>query len=487
MGYENRLFINNEWVKSKDGATFPLVNPTTDEVVTDVFEAGSADVDAAVEAAEKAFKKWKDMPVLARAPLFARLSQLIERDKEIFWELDRVSMGRTWSMAQMEVMAASGLFGLYATAGLYTQGQSSLNTPGMVNFTIKQPYGVVAAIIPWNVPMIMFAMKVGPALAAGNCIIVKPSEKAPLSSLHLAALIKEAGFPPGVLSVLPGNGPVTGSLLSQHMKIRKIAFTGSVGTGKKIMQMAAGSNLKPVTLELGGKSPAIVFEDADLDQAVRAIEFSIHHNSGQHCQANSRVFVHKSIRDKFVQNLKDLMESRKLGDPSDRETFQGPQVDKAQQERIATFLEAGAKDGKVVTGGKTVSINGKGCFVQPTIFSDLPLSSRVCQEEIFGPVLVVNTFETEDEVLAMANDSEYGLFGSLYTKNVDRALRFAKDMEAGAIGLNCSAPTQGLDMPVGGWKQSGIGREMFTYSMDNFLQLKAVYLKYADIPFGPAH
>ncbi|KAJ5930383.1 hypothetical protein N7466_005876, partial [Penicillium verhagenii] len=474
---ETRLFINNEFVESKSEETYKLYNPATDEFVADVQQAGREDVDAAVDAAQAAFPAWRDTPVHMKAAMFNKLAGLINENKEELWNLERVAMGRTFGFAHFEVMACAGIMAQHANIALHVQGQSSLNTPGMINFTLRQPFGVVAGILPWNVSLIMFAMKTAPALATGNCVLIKSSEKSPLGVLKLAALFKEAGFPAGVLNVITGTGPLSGSLVASHMKIRKISFTGSVATGKKIMAASANSNLKKVTLELGGKSPAIIFDDADIEKAARAVHMSIHLNSGQHCQANSRVFVHAAIAEEFTDLLKKLMTTPSIGDPCDRSIFQGPQGDKIQKERIVSILEQGKGDGEVICGGQAADGN----FIEPTIIANVPDTSILATEEIFGPVVIVNTFQTDEEVLKRANDSEFGLYSSLYTKDVERALKFAKFLEAGAVGLNCSAPTQGLDMPVSGWKQSGIGSEMHMYGVENYLQTKAVYMKYEDV------
>ncbi|UPL02953.1 hypothetical protein LCI18_013887 [Fusarium solani-melongenae] len=452
------------FVESKTEKTYKLYNPATDEFVADVHQAA-------------AFPAWRDTPVHVKAALFSKLGVLIRDNMEELWNLERMAMGRLF-----EVMACAGIMAQHANMALHVQGQASLNTPGMITFTLKQPFGVVAGILPWNVSLIMFGMKTAPALATGNCVVIKSSEKSPLGVLKVAALFKEAGFPPGVLNIVTGSGPVTGHLVASHMKIRKIAFTGSIATGKKIMAAAATSNLKAVTLELGGKSPAIIFEDADIEKAALAVEMSIHLNSGQHCQANSRVFVHESIADEFSRVLIKMMTSRSIGDPSDKSIFQGPQGDKLQKERILSILDQGKGDGTVLCGGKAADVNGRGHFIEPTVIKGVSDTSILATEEIFGPILTLNTFKTEEEVLERANNTEYGLYSSLYTKDVERALRFAKFLEAGTVGLNCSAPTQAMDMPVSGWKQSGIGSEMFTYGVENYLQTKAVYMKYEDVP-----
>ncbi|KAF5227782.1 hypothetical protein FANTH_14678 [Fusarium anthophilum] len=461
---ETRLFINNEFVPSQTEPTFPLYNPATEQHVADIHQAGSADIDAAVAAAEQAFPAWRDTPIMKKAPLFGKLSQLILRDADELWKLERLAMGRTYGFSKFEIKVCSGIFAIHSTLALNIAGSSSLNTPGMITFTLKHPFGVVAGIIPWNASLIMFAMKVAPAIATGNCVIIKSSEKSPLGVLKLAKLINEAGFPPGVVNIVTGAGPKAGSLIAHHMKIRKVAFTGSIATGKRILAASANSNLKKVTLELGGKSPAIIFEDADLDKAV-----------------HSRVFVQRSIADAFTHKLVELFNGRKMGNPEDKSIFQGPQGDRTQRDRILSILDRGLNDGKVICGGRASHIDKKGFFIEPTIITDVADDSVLMTEEIFGPVVIVNTFETDEEALFRANNTEYGLYSSIYTRDVERALKFAKFLEAGAVGLNCSAPTQALDMPVGGWKQSGIGREMHLYALENYLETKSVYMKYSDV------
>ncbi|KIV78619.1 hypothetical protein PV11_06253 [Exophiala sideris] len=380
----------------------------------------------------------------------------------------------------MDIPGCAGVFNYFAGSGHHILGESSLNSPNFLNVTIRQPYGVVGLIIPWNVPMIMFAFKVAPALIAGNTVVLKSSEKAPLSSLKLASLMREAGLPPGVLNVVSGFGNPTGTAISLHMKIRKISFTGSVATGRKILKMAADSNLKNVSLELGGKSPAIVFEDADLDAAARYTHFSINHNSGQHCQANSRVLVQETIADAYIEKLQSLMSKVTIGDPSVAATFQGPQADMKQLANIQRLIVEASKDGKVVHGGKRHGSTG--AFIEPTILKGIPSDSPAYKEEIFGPVVIVNTFKDEEEALSEANCTDYGLFSSLFTRDFQRAIRVAKTLEAGAVGINCSVPVRAVDMPVGGWKQSGMGRELSLHGLNMYTELKTVFMKYGDDP-----
>ncbi|MCJ1300625.1 hypothetical protein MMC08_003422 [Hypocenomyce scalaris] len=482
---DTRLFINNKFVPGKAGKTFKIYNPVDETEICDVHEALAEDVDFAVKIAQDAFPAWSNTNAFERARPLAKLSQLILRDSRQLAELDALAMGKPVKLLEkMDVPACASIFSYFAGAAYHVLGESSLNSANYLNISVRQPFGVVGLIIPWNVPMIMFAMKVAPAAICGNTIVLKASEKAPLTSLKLAALIKEAGFPPGVINIVNGFGAPTGQAIAEHMDIRKVAFTGSVATGRKIMKMAADSNLKNVTLELGGKTPAIIFEDADILKAARASHFSINHNSGQHCQANSRILVHASVADEFIAELKRLMSSVKLGDPFDPETFQGPQADQAQLTHILRLIEAGKKDGTLVNGGKRH--NKTGAFVEPTIFKNVPMTSPIYKEEVFGPVVIVNTFEDEEEALREANGTEYGLFSSVYTKDFNRAIAFAKKIEAGAVGINCAVPLRALDMPVGGWKQSGVGRELAVHGLNNFTELKTIFMNYGNDESGLA-
>ncbi|EXJ58754.1 hypothetical protein A1O7_06184 [Cladophialophora yegresii CBS 114405] len=482
---ETRLFINNEFVESQTGKTFKISNPATDQEICSVHEASKEDVDLAVDAAEAAFPHWSALAAHERAMCMFKFAQLVQRDAQQLAELDSMCMGKPVQLLKkMDIPALVGVFNYFGGSGYHIVGESSLSSPNFLNVSVRQPYGVVGLIIPWNVPMIMFAFKVAPALICGNTIVLKSSEKAPLSSLKLAALIKEAGFPPGVVNVVSGFGDPTGTAIGMHMKIRKISFTGSVATGRKILRMAADSNLKNVSLELGGKSPAIIFDDADLEAAARYTHYSINHNSGQHCQANSRVLVQEGIADAYIERLKTLMAKVTIGDPADPATFQGPQSDHAQLAHIQRLVEQGAKDGTLVYGGQRHGTTG--AFIEPTILKNVPTTSVAYREEIFGPVVIVNTFKDEADVLAEANCTDFGLFSSVYTTNFDRAVRVAKALEAGAVGINCSVPVRAVDMPIGGWKQSGMGKELSLHGLNTYTELKTIFMKYNNDPTSMA-
>ncbi|KEF58355.1 uncharacterized protein A1O9_06281 [Exophiala aquamarina CBS 119918] len=479
--FETRLFIDNEFTPGKEGKKFKIYNPVNEEEICQVHEALSEDVDLAVNAAQRAFQPWSNLSANERAAPMFKLVQLIQRDAAELAHLDALCMGKPVELLKkMDVIGCAGLFSYFAGSAFHILGETSMNSANFLNMTVRQPYGVVGLIIPWNVPMIMFAFKVAPALICGNTVVLKSSEKAPLSSLKLAALVKEAGFPPGVVNVLSGYGEPTGSAIALHKKIRKISFTGSVAVGKKISKMAAESNLKNVSLELGGKGAAIIFEDADILAAARSTHYSINHNSGQHCQANSRVLVHQNILSDYLDELKKCMSRVKIGDPFEKDTFQGPQVDVKQMQRIQALIDAGGKDGRVIFGGRRHG--DKGAFIEPTILLNVPTTSQAYQEEIFGPVVIVNSFATEEEALSEANCTEFGLFSSIYTRDFERAIRVSKAFESGAVGINCSVPLRAVDMPIGGWKQSGIGRELSLHGLNLYTEVKTLFFKYGADP-----
>lgn len=365
----------------------------------------------------------------------------------------------------------------YFSEAAYPTGTSSLNTPEFVNMSVRQPYGVVAAIIPWNAPLVFLSKKLAPALAAGNCVILKTSEKAPLSSHVIATMLNDAGFPPGVVNILHGHGLPSGDAIGRHMKIRALSFTGSVRTGRAIQKAAADSNFKHLVFEMGGKSPALIFSDADLETAAKETQSSIMWHSGQTCFANSRIYVEESVLEQFLEYFKNMASARKLGDPLDKETASGPQADKTQYETVQEYLKEAKNSGKVLETDASLPNGDKQLFVRPTLLLDQPEGAKVLKEEIFGPVVAINTFKTEEEALRKANDTEYGLYASVYTKDIDRAMRIAKGFESGMVGVNCTSPTGAWDMPFGGYKQSGVGREGFLESMDDWMETKSVLMK----------
>ncbi|KAM0428125.1 hypothetical protein ACHAPT_007025 [Fusarium lateritium] len=450
--YETRLFINGEVVS----------------------EATVEDTNRAVEAAKAASPTWSALSVHERGAYMLRLVDLIAESEKELASLEAISMGRPIS-SYWDAKAAAKKLQYFATAGWNGQGRTSLSTPGFINMTLRQPFGVVAAIIPWNVPVYVFINKVAPAIAAGNTVVLKSSEKAPLTSAKLAGLIQKAGFPPGVINVLSGHGHISGATLAHHMDVRLITFTGSGRTGRLIREAATKSNMKNVILELGGKSPAVIFDDADLERAAKETAYSIQWNSGQVCMANSRVYVHAAVADRFLNLFKESFRVVKLGDPLDPEVDHGPQADHVQFETVKKYFELGKQDGKLVVGG--VPKDTDGYFIQPTIFAETSENAQIMKDEIFGPIVNVNVFTSEEEVIRMANDTEYGLYSAVYTRDIDRAMRFAKSSEAGTVAINCTSPTGAFDLPFGGYKGSGVGREGIHDSLDNYLETKTVLLR----------
>jgi aldehyde dehydrogenase (NAD+) len=429
-----------------------------------------------VAAAKAAFPAWSGMGAAKRSVYLKRLAVLLRQNKDELARLDAVAMGMPVSTHHYALTAASH-FDYYSEAWATIQGQSSINTPGLLTMTLRQPYGVVALILPWNVPCHFLATKSAPALITGNTVVLKSSEKAPLAVARIAELVVEAGFPPGVFNIVSGHGVPTGQILSRHMEVRALSFTGSGRTGKMIQEEAARTNLKKVILELGGKSPALVFEDANLEKAVAQTQHSIQTNSGQVCMANSRIYVQKSIAREFVEAFKTQFASARAGDPLDKNTNHGPQADEVQYRSILGYIEDGKKTGTLALGGTGKLESTNGYFVEPTVFLDTPETARIVKEEVFGPVVVINTFETEAEAIAKANDTEFGLYASVYTRDVSRAMRVAKALESGYVGINCTSPVTGRDLPFGGYKGSGQGREGLLYSMGNFLETKSIIMQ----------
>ncbi|KAF2031704.1 aldehyde dehydrogenase [Setomelanomma holmii] len=472
---ETELLINNKLVPASDNATFDLFSPHTGELVAKVAEATVTDVDAAVAAAQAAFPSWTSLSPQQRGIPLKKMGELVASEKDELSKLDALAMGRPVS-TYIDSHYAATHFNYFAEAA-YPQGHTSLNTPGFLNMSLRQPFGVVAIIIPWNAPLVFFSKKVAPAVAAGNCVVVKSSEKAPLTSWKVSQWIEKCGFPPGVINVLSGHGNVSGQALAEHMKVRALSFTGSTRTGRAIQIASAESNLKKVVFELGGKSPALVFDDADIEQAARETENSINWNSGQTCMANSRIYVAESIKEKFLEAFTRFAKARVLGDPTQKATTHGPQADKIQHENVKRYIELGKGEaGNTIDTGAGAD-EGKSLMVHPVIFTHVAEQSRIAKEEIFGPVVMVNTFKTEEEAIAKANDTEFGLYAALYTKDLGRAVRVGKKLESGMVGINCTSPTGCWDLPFGGWKGSGTGRESLLDSMDHYLEQKSMYIR----------
>ncbi|KAK7892971.1 hypothetical protein LTR67_007208 [Exophiala xenobiotica] len=475
--FETRLFINNEFVDASSKEFITVKNPFDESVVTNkLHSASDKDIDAAVAAARKAFKPWAAVRAQERSAILLRFADLVEQNANRVAALESICGGTALSfMKSIHVPFCVRTFRYYAGWCDEMEGESFPADNGYLRIVRHQPLGVCAAIIAFNGPAIMFAMKAAPALAAGNCLVVKPSEKSPLSTLYLAELAVEAGFPPGVLNVVNGTGSV-GAAIAAHLDIQKLSFTGSVAVAKKIAALASGSNLKKVTFELGGKSPSIIFPDANLDVAIAWCTRSITDSSGQACVASSRVYVHQDIKKEFLRRFKESFESihNTYGDPFDADKTNGPIVDRPQHERVLGLVESGKQQATLITGGSKLLESG--CFVQPTIFADSLPDARVHREEIFGPVVVVNSFKDEDEVIATANDTDYGLSGAVFTQDINRAMRVAAQINSGTVGVNCCGMID-PQVPFGGFKQSGIGRELGKYGWLDYTETKTVYIK----------
>ncbi|CAI6071626.1 unnamed protein product [Clonostachys chloroleuca] len=470
------LFINGEWVKSVDERKLEVVNPSTEEVLVSVYEGTEKDIDLAVAAARAAFNTtWKTTTPEQRAILLYKLVELAEKNKELLAAVESLDNGKSINNARGDVAAVIGCLRYYAGWADKIEGKTIDIDPGMHHYTRLEPIGVCGQIIPWNFPLLMFAWKIGPALATGNTIVMKTAEQTPLSGLVFTQLIQQAGFPPGVFNLVTGVGRVAGAALSSHMDVDKIAFTGSTVVGRQIMKAAAASNLKKVTLELGGKSPNIIFDDTNLEDAVEWASFGIYYNHGQICCAGSRVFVQEGIYDRFMAAFKKHAEQIKVGDPFKEDTFQGPQVSQLQYDRVMTYIDSGRKDGAtVVTGGSR--LGKKGYFIQPTIFSDVRPDMKIMQEEIFGPVCAIAKFKDEEEVIRMANESTYGLAAGVHTQNVNTAIRVSNALQAGTVWVNCYNMLHHA-LPFGGYKQSGIGRELGEAALANYTQSKSVAIR----------
>lgn len=473
-----KLFINNQFVDAQSGKKFVTLNPVTGKTLAEVAEADKADVDLAVKAAKKAFERgseWRSMDASARGRLMNKLADLIEQHKTTLANLEVLDNGKPFAEADFDIQCVIDTFRYYAGWCDKIHGNTIPADGNSLALTNKEPVGVVGQIIPWNYPLLMVSWKWAPALAAGCTIVLKPAEQTPLSALYAANLSKEAGFPDGVINVVPGYGETAGHAIVTHPDIRKVAFTGSTEVGRLIAEHAAKSNLKKVSLELGGKSPLVVMEDVDIDEAVEVAHNALFANHGQCCCCGSRTFVQEKIYDAFVAKSVELTRKRKVGNPFADDVLQGPQIDAPSQEKILKYIELGNKQGaKLEIGGKKVG--NEGFFVEPTIFSNVTDNMAIAQEEIFGPVQSILKFKTLDEVIERANQTSYGLAAGILTKNIDWALTFARAVDAGSVWVNCfDAVTP--QTPFGGYKQSGYGRELGEDGLEPYLETKTILVK----------
>ncbi|XP_034943883.1 aldehyde dehydrogenase, mitochondrial [Chelonus insularis] len=472
------IFIDNEWCKSQSGKTFETKNPTTGEVIEEVQEGDVEDINIAVQAAKKAFKfgsQWRTMDASQRGVLLHKLADLIERDHVYLASLETLDNGKPFSAAYaFDVPYSASVLRYYAGWADKNHGKVIPMDGNFFGYTRHEPIGVCGQIIPWNFPLLMMAWKLAPALATGNTIVLKPAEQTPLTALYLAQLTKEAGFPPGVINVVPGFGKA-GAALVAHNDVDKIAFTGSTEVGKLVQEGAAKSNLKRTTLELGGKSPNIIFKDADMDHAVETAHFGLFFNMGQCCCAGSRTFVEDDIYDEFVERSVERAKKRTVGNPFDPSIEHGPQIDEEQLNKILQMIDSGKKQGaKLVTGGDRVG--SQGYFISPTVFADVKDDMTIAREEIFGPVQQILKFSDLNEVIERANKTDYGLAAAIFTKDIDRANHLIQGLRAGTVWVNTYNVLKN-QVPFGGYKMSGHGRELGEYGLQAYTEVKSVIVK----------
>jgi aldehyde dehydrogenase (NAD+) len=471
-----KLLIDNKWVDAADGKTFDTYNPATGDVIGKVAAGTAVDVDKAVKAARKALESgpWGKMDAVDRGRLMFKLADLVEQNAAELAMLESLNCGKTIRDSQGDIAGVVGGLRYYAGWADKIEGRTVPVKGSFLSYTLRQPVGVVGQIIPWNFPLLMLAWKWGPALACGNTIVLKPAEQTPLTALRLGELAMEAGFPAGVINIINGMGETAGHAMVVHPDIDKIAFTGHVDTAK-IIQKNAADTLKRTTFELGGKSPNVIFADCDMDQAVEGAFHAIYFHGGQCCTAGSRLFVEEKIRQEFTERLAEKAKQRKLGDPLDQTTEQGPQVSQEQMDKILHYVELGQKQGAtLMVGGQRVG--QKGYFIEPTIFDGVKDDMAIAQDEIFGPVVSVLPFKTFDEVVERANKTYYGLAAGIFTKNIDKAHLYAKAVKAGTIWVNCYHIVD-TTTPFGGFKMSGQGRENGEAVLEHYTETKTVTIK----------
>jgi betaine-aldehyde dehydrogenase len=472
-----QLLIGGRWRPGEKDETFEIIEPATGEVMARAAVASPGDVDTTVKAARAAFEsgRWSNQSASGRAKVLYRIAELIRREVDRLSTLEARNAGKPIRDARDEVLGAAQCFEYYAGAATRIFGETIPVTAPGLDFTLREPVGVVALIVPWNFPLSIASWKVAPALAAGNAAILKPASYTPLTAIELGRIALEAGVPEGVLNVITGPGSVTGNALAGHPGVDKIAFTGETSTGVTILRQAA-PNITRVSLELGGKSPNIVFEDADLEKAAPASVASMFGNAGQDCCARSRAFVHRSLVDEFDARVAAGAKALKVGDPLDEQTEMGPLISLKQRERVQGYVEIGQKEGaRLMTGGSVPAGPSKGSFLEPAVFDRANNGMRIAQEEIFGPVLTIIAFNDEDEVVRLVNENQYGLSGSIWTRDIGRALRVAKAVRTGVLSINSSRSVH-QEAPFGGYKRSGIGRELGMHALQLYTEVKNVFI-----------
>lgn len=473
----HQLFINGQFVNAESGETLPTLNPHDNSVITEVAMAGKADVDKAVVAARNALPAWSGMAAMDRGRILLKLADLIESNAEELARLESLDTGHPIRDSRfLDVPRTAVTYRYFGGMADKFQGEQIPVESGFLNYTLREPVGVVGQVVPWNFPLMFTSWKMAPALAAGNCVVMKPAEITPLSSLKIAELMSEAGMPDGVVNILPGLGHVAGQYIAEHSDIGKVAFTGSTATGRRIVQASAG-NLKKVQLELGGKGANIVFDDANLMAAVNGAAWAIFHNQGQACIAGSRLVLHEKIADAFLEKFIPLARSIRLGNPMDPQTEMGPLTSLMHRDRVLSYVDVARDEGaEILAGGKAPSgVLAAGCYVEPTVVRARTWKDRVAQEEVFGPFVTVITFKNDEEALQIANGTEYGLGGGLWTSNLQRAHKFARDMKNGMVWINCYKRVN-PGSPFGGVGASGYGREMGFDAMREYTQVKSIWV-----------
>jgi len=477
--HTSEVFVGGQWRPPASGETYATINPATEEVSAQVAKGDERDIDLAVQAARRAFDQgpWPRMAAAERARVLWKLADLITANVDEMARLESVNTGKTlFDSGKVELPFAAEVFRYYAGWTTKIHGETLNLRDGAFTFTLRQPLGVVGAIVPWNFPFLLASWKIAPALAAGNTLVLKPASLTPLTALRFAELTQEAGLPEGVFNLVPGPGGTAGMALVRHPGVDKIAFTGSTDVGKGIMREAAGS-LKRVSLELGGKSPNIVFADADMEAALRGAMTGIFYNKGEVCAAGSRLLVEQRVHDEFVGKLVDRVKGLKVGDPMDKGTRMGPVVSAQQLQTVLGYVEAGRREGATLAaGGERVRVgDGRGYFLQPTVFTGVSNTMRIAREEIFGPVLSVIPFKDADDAVAQGNETFYGLAAAVWTRDVGKALRMARSLRAGTVWVN-AYNLYDAALPFGGYKESGFGRELGQAGLDLYTEVKSVWV-----------